>query len=209
MGYSVATRVRSSKKRERIREFFREHYRTYAELLGETWGPFVSNPGDCGDCKLSYDKAKTAVGVDHNASGWERVYGLSVVRWIAIQEGDRRRIFENDILQGYPIKEPVPFYVYDGEDHTPIIVLDGESGPQHPWFATDRYGLPLGQPLGSNEFFSQGLEDEAIVMATQKIKEIQDRLERRWALHRLLAQEVEQTLGILRTELQRLSSLWE
>lgn len=87
------------------------------------------------------------IGIDYNASGFERGYAHVLIRWIALQVGRKRRRFPDRMFNN----KPVPYYLYD-EQATPILLDDPrEVAEDFRWACVDRFGTPVGPP-GSSDF---------------------------------------------------------
>src|SRR5690349_4830227 len=118
MGYSIAARVKSKDKAERMIRFVAKNYRPWSSVLGKGKSISASEVTD----DLSYDSAKTALGFDYasHLNGWERIYVYSALRWICLKIGVRKRRFKSDAVTPNIFEKAVPFMVYDGYESWPI-----------------------------------------------------------------------------------------
>jgi len=150
MGYSMGARAKTATLKKQMLAFLSEHYRCWPQVMGEDekhWW-FNSSPPK-GSPDLSYDDAKLALGFDHSGlHGWERLYLMTVCRWIALQVGPRKKRFSKDTITPNVLPAPAPYMTYDGDDHWPVIVRTVKAAAKLPkrqhWCAFSPLGLPTG-----------------------------------------------------------------
>lgn len=68
------------------------------------------------DGSLDYDRGKVRIGYNYKLSLPVSGYMWSVLGWIAVKVGRKRR------FRGHGIEEPVPYWVWDGHRSHPILV---------------------------------------------------------------------------------------
>lgn len=209
MGYSIACRPRSPALKKRMLAFMQEHYRSWPILCGDPEGACYAGPPTD---DLSYDKAKTAIGIDYGAChGWEREYAFSLVRWMAIRIGVKRRRFTDEGT----LKEPVPVFVYDGTDTWPIIVGKAPT-PDLRQYEVDTLGIHTFKKSTFVEHEMSAFEPKVYQRALAKVgpcPEKGDRFAWRERLHDALysipkvRKSVDHNFALLHNELLRLDLL--
>jgi len=110
MGYTLTTPCKSHQALRRMMAFLEEHYRTWPQVLGESWEPSVRGPLTE---DLSYDHGKCRIGFDFNAFGGERSHLFGVCRFMALRVGRLGRW--EDFSEG------APYIVYDGCERFPVL----------------------------------------------------------------------------------------
>lgn len=183
-------------------EFLLEHFLPWPELLGEESlarfrGPSTDN--------LEAAKGKCIIGFDYPnlIEGPEHEYVFSVVRWVAIRVGKRRRTFRFD---GLELDKPVPYYVFDGLEPSPILLEDEwENVPPNLLSCVHtRLGLRI-TPQVARELAWRFLDDEAYLkaaypgMTQEEIRE---------TLISTGMEDAQEVLTTIRHEIARLDALW-
>ena len=157
-------------------EFLLEHFRSWGGIEGESEAPRFRGPKITG---LASTKGKCIIGFDYpsHIEGVEHEYVFSVIRWVAIKVGKRRRTFRGE---GLELPKPVPYYVYDGLEPSPILLEDewGKVPPKLLSSVHTRLGMRI-TPAVARELAWRFLSDEAYIKA---------------AYPGLTAQQVEDTL---------------
>lgn len=219
MGYSIATRVLNPHLQEQMYVFFRREYRDWSQLHGSP----EPTPNALSELSkgLDYDHSKLALGFDYKSwlHGWPRVYAYSLMHWITLKVGKRRRRFK--ILKpDFP--EPVPYFVYDGYEPTPVLSVSDESKvaslpESHRCWAVDELGCYFPTDQSSVHAGFTGLDEsemDAYKVATSKMTVTAESDWDRWRVehHQVLVEVTKAKVarGILtvRTELKRLDDLW-
>lgn len=119
-------------------KFLKANYRKWPEISPKPCESYLRGPMSN---DFSYDGGNCRIGYDFNASGYEREYAFTIVRWIALKAG-KLRAFQD------PTGE-FPFYAYDGNDApgdeegpTPIILDVGQPASENDWKFVDHLGIP-------------------------------------------------------------------
>jgi len=111
MRYSVATPIKTPELRDRLFLFMKENYREPSAVFPQKFNySDIKKDGD-----LLFDDGECRIGFNFNACFPERNYIFCVCCWMAIVAG-KTKTFDDDIL------EPVPYYVYGGEEEFPVII---------------------------------------------------------------------------------------
>lgn len=211
MGYSIAARIRSEAKRQKVLGFLKGNFRGWPEVEGREGDCYASNPTD----DLSYDSNKASIGIDYGAcSGWERVYVYDFVRWVAIRFGDRRRKFKLD-SGSVSFPGPVPFMVYDGYEAWPLLVVDSKQDTltvpeDHRWCCCDRFGARLSEDHYADALMEGlfSLSEEQLAQYEQERTALKgDRQQPAALLQRHTGGQLERNVRLIREEFQRLESL--
>lgn len=117
MGYSATTPIKSKKTHARLLAFLQENLRPWHQLMPDDLGsrtPEADWTARLTDT-FAYDDGTCRLGFNFSSSGALRGhYGFSILRWMAVVAGRKRR------LDGFD--EAVPYYVYDGDTCTPVLV---------------------------------------------------------------------------------------
>ncbi len=225
MGYSISVNCKSQQAQTRMLKFLERHFRH--------WGVLMGGPSDA-DRYISDPKAhgKHQVGFDYGAWGantTEREYYYALLRWVAIQVGQRRKSVRlADHNKTYKFDKPVPVFIYDGYDHWPVLI-DKPKLSKLSWCWVDRLGMirdkddiaeryptliwehlirPLPRKKGEQPrskvddriFEVLGLPKGATLELT-----FNDRIK---IVKKLLWKQVEEKHAPIRTELKRLDDLW-
>ena len=118
MGYSITVRCRSLAARDEMLAFLHRHYQAWSVIQPEypdkdfDWTKWIQVNGKEGWGGLSYDDHKLALGYNYSTQGEIGHYGYTVLRWIALQVGQKRTFKEGR----------VPCVTYDGGEHWPILI---------------------------------------------------------------------------------------
>lgn len=144
MGYSIAVHVRNVKLRDQMMALLTREYRSWPVLNGGSADDprYASEPKDGG---LSYSHGRCIIGFDYNASGSEREYAYSLLRWIALKVG-----------RSTPSAR-VQFYVYDRQA-IGISVGDQPVSPRYD--RCDKWGVRIPEP-GSRVNFGRTFDNES------------------------------------------------
>jgi len=139
MGYSIGIHVRSKELQKKMLAFMEKEYRPHWKIRD------LRNYTDCysspPQADLDYFQGKCIIGMDFNASGFERGYVFTLVRWMALKVAKTRRVFKEPEVT---FAEPVPFMIYDGCDSWPVLLKPLSEVPQKVrWCCVDRYGMKL------------------------------------------------------------------
>jgi hypothetical protein len=146
------------------------------------------------DGSMSYDRAKGSLGFDYSSwmNKFERDYVFSVLRWMAIQVGKKKILFDPDHKLIPGLKGKQFFTVYDGDEDCPVVIKSKKSS-----FSILKCGWCPVDELGYHPINYRNVSDEA-----------------RWgsylkALQASLGMSFEQYNKIVRDELKRLNDLWK
>jgi hypothetical protein len=238
MGYSISVNCKSERARDKMAEFLKAHFRSWALVeSGKDEPGNVSEPSE----DLSYAHGKRQIGFDYNSSLWglEREYYYTALRWIALQVGQRRHHF----LADHPVtlKDAVPGTVYDGYDHWPVLLKKPIKRLLWCWF--DKLGLRRAEDAISLEvgfdLFERHLLTQKEVPGKGRRKQYEylmreDAMDliRKWRVEAgepydekeplalkpeertrlivtLLSKELAEMLKPIRDEMQRLDNLWK
>ncbi len=219
-------------------KFLQQNFRPWLVVVGRGNDPrYISDPAT----DLDYSHRKAQIGFDYQ-SGWgigdsiERAYYYAVLRWIALQVGQKRLRFNREEFPGLKLKEAVPCIYYDCDPPWPVF-LDRPEKPFR-WCWVDRLGVPrdktsliehhlhllyaryLEQPL-PKEKGKKGrvfkLREDAAKLLGRPI-DMQDFMglnmpvvtheERIMLVKRLLGPELRQLIDPIRAEMKRLNTLW-
>lgn len=202
MGYSISVSVRSQKLKTAMFEFMLEQYRPWpividAEEDSRFEGPLVDNMVAAqGKCIIGFDYPNLIESAEHE-------YIFSIVRWMAIRVGKRRSIFRMD---GLELPKPVPYYVYDGLEPSPILLEDEwEDVPLELLSCVHtRLGMKI-TPEVARELAWRYLNDEDFLKAA---KPGLSREEVKEALIAAGLEDANQVLRIINAEIARLDVLW-
>jgi hypothetical protein len=221
MGYSIGIRPRSKKLRDRMLGFMDANYRSWPALRGDQDGPcFAGAP----TTDLDYDSGtKRPLGINYGpCSGWEREYAFLIVRWMALRVGTNRTTFSD----GIRTKTPTPFMVYDGFETWPLLVGTTAQNARLPekiqWCAVDRQGIHNGPDALADYARQAVFEVETDVATVTRICKCLgamplegNRSNWRATFKEELAQtpalqaHIDEKLGLMRAELDRLDRLWK
>jgi hypothetical protein len=116
--------------------FFDKEYLSYGEVFGVAGAPYTSPP----TTDLSYNHKPLAIGIDYGGiSGLERLYVYTLVRWMALKIGKKRRVFREPSFRS---ASPVPYMLYDESDTWPVLDQPKNAGPANVgWCCVDKYGV--------------------------------------------------------------------
>lgn len=236
MGYSIAIRVKSEKTHPKFLAFMKQNFRPWNVLRRVDPSEWQGSAGDPTDA-LSYGGAKRLIGFDYQSGmyGFERDYIYSMIRWMALKVGDRKKQMVVDKTDKgsiiHSFSNPTPYYIYDGEETlNPIIVVEGQeltlSEGQQFW-AVDEWGIRVGptavdshicsctELIGELMLGNQGpdfrKETEAIRGTRPPEGEANKKVwfaKRREIYLKYLAEEINKNIGLIRQEVQRLDQLW-
>jgi hypothetical protein len=147
MGYAIAIRAENKASRNRMLDFMQLNYRTWAVVSGKKAHEHAGDPSD----EFYYDSSSQALGFEYTSGlhGWERTYIFSIVRWMAIKIGQRKTRFNKEAVEPNVFPKPVPFMVYDGYEHWPILIVKNAAEAKRipigaRWCAMDKLGVYIG-----------------------------------------------------------------
>ena len=92
MGYTISVKL-VPELREKMLTFMARDFKSWSALTGEAHdyvSPLLT------DDELEYCPKKGHTGFNYNASGLEREYAFSVIRWMALKAGENKRYFYDD-----------------------------------------------------------------------------------------------------------------
>jgi hypothetical protein len=153
MGYSASTPMKSAKARDEMLAFLAEHYRPWhviqppKDVLADFDFGWVPEEWDwtteivAGD-GIDYNGSKTKIGFNFgNSSGLLGHYGFSLLRWVALKAGKRRKVSKKEFgdLGGV-----VPVFQYDCDPAWPVLVRSEweDKAPEGCWWClTDDHGF--------------------------------------------------------------------
>jgi hypothetical protein len=227
MGYSISIHVSSDELRGKILQFLEKNYRCWPAVCGKGKHSYSRGPTD----DISYGGTKTSIGFDYGAmSGFERDYIYSVLRWMAIKVGDRKTEMFTDETEEGPSElviflEPIPYYKYDCDSFfTPILVVTEEQEltlpESHRHWAVDEWGVRIGPIYVRSQIGSAlGLlrpdsNFRADMDSLGTIPNEDGEARESWIAKqegvflKYLKPEIEENIGFIRQEIQRLDQLW-
>ncbi len=200
MSYSVSVTVKDTITKERMLEFLEDSYRPWYDILEEDGdGDFFSGPS-------SMHGRPSHIGFSYESPvGPERSYNYSILRWIALRTGRRRKHFKSG-----DFVEPVPYFMlWSPKEHQafPIIPEDTRWIPNaYQDFVVDRYGL-LKDDRTARELAWRNIPIEifgrvSVTHYGQSPENIKD------ALIRSGIERARVILQFIRAEISRLDVLW-
>jgi hypothetical protein len=207
--------------------FMEENFLSWDKLSGKNpdeWHGSASPPTD------DIFKRPTSIGFDYQSGmfGFERDYIYSVTRWIAIKVGDRESRMSTDISDSELVlfQEAVPYYNYDCDAHNiPVLVVTEEqeaslSKRRRHW-AVDPWGVRIGPSSVDHQgdvlFWVYGPDRDKIleeVSAFGKMPMDDEDAQEVWLSKRrevylkYLKPEIDESVSLIRREIQRLDGLW-
>ena len=206
MGYSISVRARSEALAIHMERFFEREYRTWQQVWGQEEGdPYSSQPHRDIDYAPS-DSRKTLIGIDYGAiHGYERLYAYTLVRWIALKIGRKRRSFTEPKVK---LDAAVPYLIYDVETGWPILVRPmSEMAKELRWCCCDELGLPLKPPLELQFEVDAPIRTEAFAKALAKFGSHGHETSE-YAIE-LMTEQLLPLMNPLHVEMQRLDQLWQ
>jgi len=116
MGYSVTVQVSDKKLRAKALAFMQKQFRRWVELHKD-FMESNSLRGPLSGPDLSYDRKVTRIGFDYSClPDLERHYVWCILNWMALTFGDRCKFHGS--------KDKYPFYIYDGNERSPVLAGD-------------------------------------------------------------------------------------
>lgn len=232
MGYSISVHVSSDELRSKMLQFLEKGYRKWSVVCGKNPSKcHGSSRGPTDD--LSYGGTKTSIGFDYQSGmyGFERDYIYSLTRWMAIKVGDRKTEMPTDEDEDGPAEvvafpEPIPYYKYDCDSHlTPILVVTEEQEAalpeEHRHWAVDELGVRIGPTRIDSQIMScQGMfgpNSANLITETKSLGNVPNEdgeareawmALRREIFLKYLKGEIDENVGLIRQEIQRLDQLW-
>lgn len=208
MGYSFAAPCKSKKARDEMMAFLDEHYHSWDQVIEPFKGELTSGQGIMPvvtfETRLrgpategAYDQGKAKIVFDYGAgfSDAERYWMYNLCYWM-VQRVGRRRVFSKMA----PDCGAVPYVVYDGYQAWPVLEKSkfGDKVGDSEWIVEDGFrGM-----MNLIEWERKASKKTALEQGVEMAKEMLD-----WLTGR------EKTAGIvdtaIKTELERLSGLWE
>lgn len=231
MGYSIAIRVRSETQRLKFLKFMQMNFHHWSIVCGKPpseWQGSASDPTD----DLSYGDTRASIGFDYQSGvyGFERDYIYSVIRWMAIKVGDRKtKMLVDGDEEGNVIHEfsgPTPYYIYDVEKAlNPVLVVTEEEAACFPThqrhWSVDEWGVRIGPTAANHQIGScTGLFGEIGAKILEELKTIgadpprgkanaRAWWKRRQGIYlKYLRPEIDESIGLIRQEIQLLDKLW-
>lgn len=218
MGYSMGIHVRSKELQEKMLAFMGKEYRPHWKVRN------LKNYTDCYSSEpqadLDYFQGKCIIGMDFNASGFERGYAFTLCRWMALKVGKTRKVFKDPKIT---FEEAVPYMVYDGCDSWPVLAKPLSSVPKKVrWCCVDRFGMKLDVTQAEDYVFEipdaqafnkahaeacwrHGIDPHK-PWPNPEPKGIREKV--RNERMRLLWPEVKEILAPMRAEMKRLDAAW-
>jgi uncharacterized small protein (DUF1192 family) len=199
--------------------FMDQEYRSWPIVTGN---PDPSCYASRPKADLSYDtKTKVPLGIDYGScNSWERQYAYTIVCWMALKVGARRRTFKS----GIRLEHPAPFTVYDGIEIWPLIVgtseMSDKLSPELQFLGVDELGIQNGfyaeEEFVQNSQFTLPASLQTIRDAAAKADAAPLKNERAWkrAYNEELLKDpalrshMEHHLALLRAEIARLEKQW-
>jgi hypothetical protein len=230
MGYSLAIRVRSNKLRQEFLKFLQSNFHRWSIVCGKDPSKWQGSAGDPTET-LSYGGSSTSIGFDYSSGmyGFERDYIYSVIRWMAIKVGDRKKQMLIDESGAGPVihqfSEPTPYYLYDGEPMlNPILVVTEKQAVDLPkdqcQLAIDEWGVRIGPTATYHRIGSctgliehgASILEETKALGEHPIEgtaEEEEWWEKRQEIYlKYLKDEMDENVKLIRQEIQRLDKLW-
>ena len=218
MGYSVKVRAKNKELQKKMLEFMRAEYRPHWQIRPRPrWWP--KNYQDCYSSpplENSYS-GRAFIEIAYNASGFERGYVFTLIRWMALQVGATRLSFKDPKVR-FP--EPVPFMVYEDEAW-PVLCQSLSAVPKNlRWCCVDRFGMKLkfdenyiSELPGANTFsranakarkrYGAVSQEDFARLTLSTHQKIQD------ARNRLLWPGIKKIMAPIRAEMKRLDKAWQ
>ena len=217
MGYSIAIRVSSVKKRAKMLAFMANNYCRWNLVWGK--GESISAGNITTD--LDYDtSAKTALGFNYKSHlrGWERVYVYDVLFWMALKVGNRKSRFKDGADKPFVSPTPLPYVVYDGCDVWPVLSCASETTIKKlpgakTWSVVDQFGVEY----PSTSLTYACTPTKALLEALSKIPRPKkssgpswEAWSRKWqaTMFKFMLPEMKRMNSVIRKELMRLDQLW-
>ncbi len=220
MGASIGIHAVSAKARQRMLDFMAKEYRPHWQIRGYEERDCFSSPPIEDPWGI---QGRSVIGIDYKGGGFERGYAFVLTRWMALKISKTRSTFK-DPKVGF--KKPVPYMIYDGIDHWPVLQQPLSKTPKKlHWCCVDRYGLKL-DPSSYDDFVfdvkgAPGRLNEARAEANKKFgiegdwpwKDIKDEPPTlRWDIHdewlRILWPEIQEVVAPIQAEMRRLDTAW-
>ncbi len=202
MGYSITFNAKSSKLKYKMLDFLKKNYQqpSFVIYLDDT------DHLDYGDLKLG-DKVSCY-------RGWEYVYVMCLIKWMALKIGARRSKFR-DMSR---LSVPVSYVSFDNEEAWPIItvtnVAEARKLGKHKGFATDMNGCYIGPSINDilpyhcdaiidNKYFIE-------LAALQKANNHKSYFEKLNKIKlKYCRPEINKMLSQVKADIQRLEDLWQ
>lgn len=219
MGYSLGVHARSQELRERMLDFMATEYRPHWRVRGVAERPcYSSPPGE----NPSYCHGPHLVGLDFNASGFERGYAFALIRWMALRVGRKTRKFTGEGEVGHTFESPVPYMLYDTEKWPLLQMALGDTPEKLRWCCVDSLGLRL-EASGTTDFVHELHPDVVLAAQVETCRRhgidpdnwpepSEEPPGIRWKIHdtrmAILEPELRGVIEPIRVELRRLSEAW-
>ena len=239
MGYSITVEARNKGLKELMLGLMEIEFRHWDEVLGIDI-PMVPSHADEGELvparyitgvtdDVSYPSGRRSLilGFDYGAwgaDGYERLYYWSVLRWMALKVGKRKRQFKMD---GHELTfvDPQPYTQYDcdGEDGFWPVILKPPRQKRFLWLYCEPLGLQrdpdvLAERLGHEfimdmrDFHPDKPFGENFTWKAEVVEHLVEGLgtieQRKQLVRKLCWKELTEALVPIRTELVRLDTLW-
>jgi hypothetical protein len=193
MGYSIAIHCKSDKLRKKMSQFIKKNYTGASTLFGKDKVDHEAvqfMPGG----SMSYDHGKCSLGFDYSSwiNHFERPYVNSVLRWMAIQVGKKKILYDPDSKRTPGLKGKHFFTVYDGDEDCPVVIKSKNA----PFVLLECEWCPVDE-LGYHPLDYKNPSDSARWNRHLKV------------LQKFMGMPFEQYNKIVREELKRLDDLWK
>jgi hypothetical protein len=203
MGYSVAVVCRSEALQKKMLRFLTKEARHPWQVFEKKEGPSYFGPFSS---DLSYSHRKYQVGVDYGAIiGSSRLYIYTMLHWVALKVGVRRRTFKDYKVLVLP--EPAPYILYDGHEGFPVICGKtpsklrscqvGENG-----VATDKLSF-VRDLMWELDLAKVPVINEKKTMSPHAYKKAFET-----AIYRCFKKDIDDQIKLLNAEMWRLNALW-
>lgn len=210
MGYDLTVHAKNQKLANRMFDFLKEHGKTYSEIPGSEYER---------DDKIGYhiekEKKKILYKYQSGLSGWDRVYTYALVHWIAVKISQRKSKFKTD-GKNLSFDSPVPYYIYDGGEKTPVISHpSNHPGKDTKFYVVDKSFILVDQSyLGSVSLTVSGGEEfsKRIRDFWKKVEELQifhNRTKFKKLVNESFSDEIKKGKKLISKEIKRLDTLWD
>jgi hypothetical protein len=168
MGYSIAVPVKNNDLKNKMLSFLDKEYKPWSTMDNRWKNDYASHPTD----DLDYDNGKCRIGFNYNTAYPERFYIYTILRWMVLKVGKKRKhkSFDTNIL----------YYVYDGCEISPVVIKDTMPVPKdYQWAIVDQYGW---KP--SNKFDRSIYKKKECDVWDELIKKEVEKLDDLWEKHK-------------------------
>jgi hypothetical protein len=200
MGHTVSVSVRSQRLKLAMHELLLDNFAPWMEVVDVAESTFS---GPLIDDDLFYS-GPSRLGFNYTmAVGPEREYIFSIVRWVALKVGRRRRQFRPE---GLRLPRPVPYWLPDGFEPWPVLLAGEWPNLANGLPRYDHFGVPTDNKA-FRELAWYHIPDGAheVISATHHGKGID---EIKTALVESGMEGARQTLQLIGAHISRLEALW-